>query len=78
MKQIQPIFLETIDSTNRALKAMAHEGAPEGTLLVADRQEGGYGRLSRPFFSPERTGLYMSLLLRPMVSAQSASLITHM
>ena len=78
MQQIQPIFLESIDSTNRALKAMAREGAPEGTLLVADRQSGGYGRLSRPFFSPEQTGLYMSLLLRPKVSPQSASLITHM
>ena len=78
MKQIQPIFLESIDSTNRALKQLAREGAPEGTLLIADRQEGGYGRLSRPFFSPERTGLYMSLLLRPTVSPQSASLITHL
>ena len=77
MEQIQPIFIESIDSTNRALKQLAREGAPEGTLLIADRQEGGYGRLSRPFFSPERTGLYMSLLLRPRLSAEDASLITH-
>ena len=77
MQQIQPIFLESIDSTNRALKELAREGAPEGTLLIADRQEGGYGRLSRPFFSPEKTGAYMSLLLRPRAALQSAALITH-
>lgn len=77
MKRIQPIIVESIDSTNRALKEMARAGAPEGTLLIADRQSGGYGRLSRPFFSPEKTGLYMSLLLRPRLSAESASLLTH-
>ena len=59
MKRIQPIIVESIDSTNRALKEMARAGAPEGTLLIADRQSGGYGRLSRPFFSPEKTGLFL-------------------
>ena len=57
MQEIRPVFVECISSTNEALKALARDGAPEGTLLIADSQSGGYGRLSRPFFSPKKTGL---------------------
>ena len=54
-----------IDSTNRAVKEQAGEGAPEGTVLVADRQTAGRGRMGRSFFSPAGYGLYFSVLLRP-------------
>ena len=40
-------------------------GAPEGTVILANRQTQGRGRLGRDFFSPADTGLYLSLLLRP-------------
>lgn len=54
-----------IDSTNRALKEQAAEGAPEGTVLLADRQTAGRGRMGRSFYSPAGCGLYFSVLLRP-------------
>lgn len=56
---------EVIDSTNREAERLAAQGAPEGTLVLADRQTAGRGRLGRSFFSPPGGGLYLSLLLRP-------------
>ena len=52
-------------STNRDLREMAASGAPEGTILFARAQTAGRGRLGRSFFSPEGSGLYLSILLRP-------------
>ena len=54
-----------VTSTNTLLKEQAAAGAPEGTVLIASAQSAGRGRMGRSFFSPEDTGLYMSLLLRP-------------
>ncbi len=65
-----------VDSTNNELKKMAEAGEPEGTVLVANRQTGGKGRMGRQFFSPGDSGLYMSVLLRPKLSAEDALLIT--
>jgi len=65
-----PVFyVEHSPSTNAQLKDMARQGAQEGTVLLADRQTQGRGRLGRSFASPEG-GVYMSMLLRPDVSAQ--------
>ena len=58
-------FFDTITSTNDVLKQMALQGAPEGTVLVADSQSGGRGRLGRTFLSPSGVGIYLSVLLRP-------------
>lgn len=58
-------YFSTITSTNDVLKHMALEGAPEGTVLIADCQTGGRGRLGRSFLSPPDTGVYLSVLLRP-------------
>ena len=69
------IFLEEAQSTNTLLKELAAKGAKEGTVLIARRQSGGKGRLGRSFFSYEG-GLYISLLLRPNGSVQSALQIT--
>ena len=55
---------ESITSTNDTLKEMARSGAEDRTLIVADRQTGGKGRLGRSFSSPADTGLYMSLYLK--------------
>ena len=77
MQSIQPIFVDSIPSTNEALKSLARDGAPEGIMMVARLQTHGYGRLSRAFFSPPDTGLYMSLLLRPRFAATHAPLLTH-
>ena len=77
MQEICPIFVDSIPSTNEAVKALARDGAPEGVLMVAKTQTRGYGRLDRAFFSPPDTGLYMSLLLRPDFPVEKAHLITH-
>lgn len=69
------IELDEIDSTNRVAKELAVKGAAEGTLIVAKRQSGGKGRLGRSFFSPEG-GIYMSMVLRPVLPAERALLIT--
>ncbi len=67
---------ETVVSTNTLCKAAAEEGAPEGTVILANAQHGGRGTRGRTFYSPENTGLYMSVLLRPRVKAQQALFVT--
>ena len=59
------IWLDTIDSTNTYAKQLAREGAPEGTMVIADHQTGGRGRMGRSFSSPAGLGIYMSIILRP-------------
>lgn len=59
------IYLDEIDSTNNELKKMAALGAEEGTVLIADRQTAGRGRLGRSFESRSGMGAWVSLLLRP-------------
>lgn len=69
---------ECIDSTNTRAKKLASEGAPHGYLVLADSQSGGRGRFGRNFFSPEHSGIYMSLILRPEMPADRAVMITSM
>ena len=58
-------WLEETDSTNDQLKKLARQGATHGTVLIADRQTGGHGRMGRAFHSPGGVGIYFSILLRP-------------
>lgn len=58
-------WLEETDSTNDQLKKLARQGAPHGTVLIADRQSVGHGRMGRSFHSPGGVGIYFSILLRP-------------
>lgn len=64
-----------VPSTNAAVKQMAAAGEAEGYVLLAEAQTAGHGRFARVFHSP-RGGLYMSLLLRPRLSAVDALGIT--
>ncbi len=64
------------DSTNNDVKSLAREGASEGAVVVACTQTGGKGRLGRSFYSPDGTGVYMSILLRPRIKPEDATLIT--
>lgn len=67
---------KSVDSTNNVLRELAAKNAPEGTVSIAGMQTGGKGRLGRSFFSPQDSGLYMSILLRPEMSALDAVRIT--
>lgn len=58
-------WFDTIDSTNTYAKQLAVAGAPEGTVVIADQQTGGRGRLGRSFSSPSGMGIYLSVILRP-------------
>ncbi|MDT2847972.1 biotin--[acetyl-CoA-carboxylase] ligase [Vagococcus carniphilus] len=58
-------YFSTIDSTNKKAKELALEGATHGTLVVANEQTKGKGRYGRQFESPEDTGIYMSMILKP-------------
>lgn len=70
--------LSEIDSTNNYLKKLASDGEKEGKLVVACKQTGGKGRMGRSFYSPDNTGIYFSLLLRPKYSAEKSLLLTVM
>jgi BirA family biotin operon repressor/biotin-[acetyl-CoA-carboxylase] ligase len=63
-----------VDSTNRIAEELAREGAPEGTLVLADAQSAGRGRLGRSFFSPGGRSIYLSALLRPREAPEEVHL----
>jgi BirA family biotin operon repressor/biotin-[acetyl-CoA-carboxylase] ligase len=65
-------FLQVTDSTNRVAMEMAEKGAKHGTIVVADAQTAGRGRMGRRWASPAGKNLYVSLLLRPSVPTVDA------
>lgn len=65
VRQDHIFCFDSIDSTNTYLAALAKNGAPHGTVVIADTQTAGRGRMGRSFHSPSGMGLYMSVLLRP-------------
>lgn len=69
-------YFNTIDSTNTRAKEMAAQGAPHGTVLIADSQTGGRGRMGRSFHSPAGRGIYLSMLLRPKCLAKELMHLT--
>ncbi|MCT4604587.1 MAG: biotin--[acetyl-CoA-carboxylase] ligase [Marinisporobacter sp.] len=68
---------ESIDSTNTMAKKMASKGAKEGTVIIAEEQTGGRGRLGRSWVSPKGTGIWMSIILRPSIDPTEAAKITQ-
>ena len=70
------IVLDEVTSTNDYLKELAAKGAADGTVAIAVHQTKGKGRLGRSFYSPENTGVYLSILLRPKFSLSECLLLT--
>lgn len=70
------VILDETDSTNNAAKELAAQGAVHGTVVTADHQTSGKGRMGRKFVSPSGMGLYMSVVIRPEFSTLFAPLIT--
>lgn len=69
-------YFDVTDSTNTQAKSLGEGDAPNGTLVVAGKQESGRGRRGRSFESPAGTGIFMTLLLRPEIEPQNASMLT--
>ena len=67
-----------MNSTNLVLKDLARDGAEDGTVVVADSQGTGRGRMERAFFSPPGKGIWVSILLRPTFLPQDAPKCTLM
>lgn len=65
-----------VDSTNNVLKQYAAEGKAQDMVLLAEKQSAGRGRRGRSFYSPEGTGLYMSLLLHPKAGPEEGAMLT--
>lgn len=70
------ILLNETDSTNIIAKELASEGAVHGTVVIAETQTAGRGRLGRSFYSPPGCGIYMSIIIRPDFGLETAQLIT--
>lgn len=67
---------DTLESTNTLAKELAKAGAPQGTVVIADRQTGGRGRMGRQFHSPAGQGIYLSVILRPECRAEQLMHLT--
>jgi BirA family transcriptional regulator, biotin operon repressor / biotin---[acetyl-CoA-carboxylase] ligase len=70
------IYHESISSTQTIAHQLAYEGTEEGTVVVADEQGKGKGRLGRVWHSPKGTGVWMSVILRPNIPPQQAPQLT--
>lgn len=70
------IYYKETDSTNVQASSLAYDGAENGTVLVADKQTAGRGRRGRSWESPAGKNLYFSLLLKPDIPVEKASMLT--
>ena len=66
---------ESIDSTNSCAKTLAETGTPEGTVVLADHQTSGKGRLGRAWISEPGCNLLFSIVLRPTLPKESSGLL---
>ncbi|REE94312.1 BirA family biotin operon repressor/biotin-[acetyl-CoA-carboxylase] ligase [Paenibacillus taihuensis] len=69
-------LFDSIDSTQNIAQRLAEDGAPEGTLVIAEQQTSGRGRMGRKWVSPSGKGIYMSYILRPGIPLQFAPQLT--
>lgn len=70
------VCLDCVDSTNTLAKQQTAQGAPEGLVILSDRQTAGRGRAGRSFHSPAGCGLYLSALLRPTLPPEQLANFT--
>src|SRR5438067_12880473 len=67
---------DSLRSTNDLARELAEQGAPEGTAILAREQTRGRGRQGRAWASPMGEGLYLSVILRPMLAPSQAAILT--
>lgn len=71
-------YFPSVNSTNYVAKALAYHGATDGTIVVAEEQDSGKGRLERNFYSPRGKGIWFSVVLRPKFLPHEAPKCTLM
>ena len=69
-------YYEETDSTNTRAKILAEEGAPHGTVVIAEQQNGGKGRRGRKWEPPQQTSIALSIVVRPEFLPEKASMLT--
>ncbi|MCX8031588.1 MAG: biotin--[acetyl-CoA-carboxylase] ligase [Thermodesulfovibrionales bacterium] len=72
------LYYETLPSTNNTATELALKGYPEWTIIVADRQTHGRGRMGRSWFSPPGKNIYMSIILKPSFPPREMTILTIM
>ncbi len=75
-KKLDIYIYESVTSTNDLAKEFAQRNPNKQAVIIASAQTAGRGRRGRTFFSPDKTGLYMSIILRPTFSPETTSLLT--
>lgn len=60
-------YEESVETTQKIAHQFANDDAPEGTVIIAEEQRSGKGRMNREWHSPKYTGIWMSLILRPNI-----------
>ncbi|MBZ5751497.1 MULTISPECIES: biotin--[acetyl-CoA-carboxylase] ligase [Metabacillus] len=69
-------FEEIVSSTQKIARNLANEGVEEGTIVVADQQTNGKGRMARVWYSPKGTGIWMSMIIRPNLPVNQTPQLT--
>ncbi|MFB6466029.1 biotin--[acetyl-CoA-carboxylase] ligase [Cytobacillus sp. Hz8] len=69
-------YEDSVDSTQKVALQLGLNGAKEGTIVIAEEQVSGRGRMERPWHSPKYTGVWMSLIIRPNIPIQNAPQLT--
>ncbi|MBT2739545.1 biotin--[acetyl-CoA-carboxylase] ligase [Bacillus sp. ISL-77] len=69
-------YVESVESTQKLAHHFASEDAPEGTVIIAEEQLSGRGRMARKWHSPKYTGIWMSMIIRPNIPLSNAPQLT--
>lgn len=72
------LYYNELDSTNTTAYELAHKIKEEGTIILAEKQNKGKGRLSRQWSSPRAGGIYMSVILKPEITPFQSPIVTLM
>lgn len=70
------LYYPEVESTNEIAISVAQNGGPEGTVIIADKQTKGQGRLQREWYSPKGKGLWFSIILKPNIDPIKVSQLT--
>lgn len=69
-------YEESVESTQKIAQRLVYEEAPEGTIIIAEEQLSGRGRMDRKWYSPKYTGIWLSMILRPNLPPPKAPQLT--